>query len=658
MKKLKLIAAILALIFVQTGFAQIKVTGFVTDANNGNPLSGVSVMEKGTSNRTISDYDGKYSIDVMGKKSVIIFSLIGYKISEQKVGSKTSINMKLKSNIQILDDVDEVVVDYGETNRRHSVSGAKKELRSESVKSTEDYYKIQEKRDTKRSNSSVKKNEIAPKITLNTNPQGFVKIQNNKPLKDPVTGSESYTKVSENSFKLVSANPLSTFSVDVDRAAYSNVRRFINNGEKPPVDAVRIEEMVNYFHYDYPEPKSEHPVEIYSEVSVCPWQSKHKLLHIGLQGKKIADENLPPSNFVFLIDVSGSMSSYNKLPLLKDALKLLTSNLRENDRVAIVVYAGAAGMVLPSTFGYHKEKIIEALDKLTSGGSTAGGEGIMLAYKIAKENFVHGGNNRIILATDGDFNVGASSDSDMEKLIEERRNDGIFLTCLGFGMGNYKDSKMETLADKGNGNYAYIDNIDEAKKTLVSEFGGTMYTIAKDVKLQLEFNPAKVKAYRLVGYENRVLNDEDFNNDTKDAGEMGAGHTVTALYEIIPVGVESKFVPDVDELKYQKSKVNQSKELVNIKVRYKQPLGDKSVKFEVPVTGEKSKLDETSDNYRFASSVALFGMLLSDSKYISHGDYSTVVQLATNSKGADKAGYRAEFIELVNKVYKSGLAKK
>jgi Ca-activated chloride channel family protein len=374
--------------------------------------------------------------------------------------------------------------------------------------------------------------------------------------------------------------------------------------------------------------------------------------------KKIADESLPPSNLVFLLDVSGSMSSSNKLPLLKEALKLLTNNLRENDRVAIVVYAGAAGLVLPSTFGYHKEKIIEALDKLESGGSTAGGAGIKLAYQVAKENFVHGGNNRIILATDGDFNVGASSDADMEKLIVERRNDGIFLTCLGFGMGNYKDSKMETLADKGNGNYAYIDNIYEAKKTLVSEFGGTMYTIAKDVKLQLEFNPSKVKAYRLVGYENRLLADEDFNDDTKDAGEMGAGHTVTALYEIIPVGVESEFLPDVDELKYQSNKIKNSKDIVNVKVRYKQPLGNKSVKFEVPVKSTKANLNETSDNFRFSASVALFGMLLRDSKYVSYGDYSTVLQMAKEGKGLDKAGYRAEFIELVNKVYKSDLAKK
>jgi len=649
MKKI-IFLVLIAFAIIQSAYAQVQICGKVVDENN-EALPGANVRVKGVSGiGTVTDLNGDYCLNVPDSTIVLVFSFIGMNTLDEEINGRTYVKTSLKSSDVGIDEV--VIIGYG-VQKKSSITGSVSTVKSSSLRR-------QNRKNRKNKSKSVTQSLSgkASGVNINNSPKGFVKLNNNKRLDDPVTGSESYSKISENSFKLTGTNPLSTFSVDVDRAAYSNVRRFINNGQKPPVDAVRIEEMVNYFHYDYPQPKSEHPIEIYSEISVCPWQSKHKLLHIGMQGRKIADKSLPPSNFVFLIDVSGSMSSSNKLPLLKDALKLLTNNLRENDRVAIVVYAGAAGMVLPSTFGYNKEKIITALDKLTSGGSTAGGAGIKLAYKIAKENYVHNGNNRVILATDGDFNVGASSDSDMEKLIEERRNDGIFLTCLGFGMGNYKDSKMETLADKGNGNYAYIDNIEEAKKTLVSEFGGTMHTIAKDVKLQVEFNPAKVKAYRLVGYENRMLADEDFNDDTKDAGEMGAGHTVTALYEIIPVDVDSKFLPDVDELKYQSNKIKRSSEMVNVKVRYKKPLGNKSVKFEVPAKGEKSNLNETSDNYRFSASVALFGMLLRDSKYISHGDYSTVMQLAKEGKGLDKAGYRAEFIKLVNKVYKSDLAKK
>ncbi|MDF1549428.1 MAG: von Willebrand factor type A domain-containing protein [Bacteroidales bacterium] len=655
MKTKILLLSVLALIFVQSIQAQITISGKVFDESN-QPLPGVNVIEKGTTNGTITDLEGKYSLKVKDENALLVFSFIGMKTTEVNIAGKSNINVSLDN-----DDVgiDEVVVTGYSVQKKSCLTGSISKVNSNSF-SRKNKKNRQINYSTAGNVGSSSKIRIRGTATLNNNsssPKGFIKIQKTEQLKEAETGEESYANIDENGFKLVNTNPLSTFSVDVDRAAYSNVRRFINNGEMPPVDAVRVEEMVNYFHYDYPEPKSEHPLAIYSEISVCPWQSNHKLLHIGLQGKKIADESLPPTNFVFLIDVSGSMSSENKLPLLKDALKLLVNNLRENDRVAIVVYAGAAGEVLPSTYGFHKEKILEAIDKLQSGGSTAGGAGIKLAYKIAKENFINSSNNRVILATDGDFNVGASSDSDMEKLIEERRNDGIFLTCLGFGMGNYKDSKMETLADKGNGNYAYIDNIDEAKKTLVSEFGGTMYTIAKDVKLQVEFNPSLVKAYRLVGYENRRLNDEDFNDDTKDAGEMGAGHTVTALYEIIPVGVESEFLPKIDELKYKASNLS-TKEMVNVKVRYKQPKSNNSVKFEDPVKGEQSDLNATSDNFRFSASVALFGMLLRNSKYISQGDYTTVIQLAKDSKGLDKAGYRSEFIELVNKVYGNKLARK
>ena len=412
--------------------------------------------------------------------------------------------------------------------------------------------------------------------------------------------------------------------------------------------------MVNYFNYDYKQPENADPFSINTEISSAPWNSQHKLVHIGLQGRKIPTKNLPPSNLVFLLDVSGSMNAANKLPLLKSAFKLLVDELRPQDNVAIVVYAGAAGLVLPSTDGNNKEAILNALNNLQAGGSTAGGAGIQLAYKVAKEQYKKGGNNRVILATDGDFNIGASSNAEMERLIEEKRNDGIFLTVLGFGMGNYKDSKMETIADKGNGNYAYIDNILEAKKVLVNEFGGTLFTIAKDVKIQVEFNPAKVKAYRLIGYENRALKNEDFNNDKKDAGDLGAGHTVTALYEIIPVGVDSQFDP-IDDLKYQESKISteamKSKELMTIKLRYKQPDGDQSKLITHALVDSHIAIDKTSDNFRWSAAVAGFGMLLRDSKFKGNLTYDDVIKMAQSAKGKDPEGYRIEFINLV----KSGL---
>ena len=388
--------------------------------------------------------------------------------------------------------------------------------------------------------------------------------------------------VNENGYKNVNKDPLSTFSIDVDNASYSNIRRFINMGEMPPADAVRVEEMINYFKYDYPEPAGEHPFSVYSEMAICPWNKKHILLQVGLRGKSIDKSALPPSNLVFLIDVSGSMNNPNKLPLLKSAFGLLVNELRPRDHVAIVVYAGAAGLVLESTPGNRKETIMGAIDNLQAGGSTAGGAGLKLAYDEAEENYIAGGNNRIILATDGDFNVGESSNGAMERLVEEKRKKGVFITVLGFGMGNVKDDKMELIADKGNGNYSYIDNLQEARRVLVREFGGTLFTIAKDVKFQIEFNPAKIESYRLIGYENRLLNAEDFNDDRKDAGEMGAGHNVTALYELIPSGSDEN-LPSVDPLKYQVSNVRENPEMdlidefLTIKIRYKKPEGMKSI---------------------------------------------------------------------------------
>ncbi len=457
--------------------------------------------------------------------------------------------------------------------------------------------------------------------------------------------TEEYDKIVENPFVATVINPLSTFSVDVDRAAYANVRRFLNSSQLPPPDAVRIEELVNYFDYDYAQPTDEHPFSVALEMGTCFWNKKHRLLSIGIQGKEIAVDELPPSNLVFLIDVSGSMSDANKLPLLKQAFKILVEKLRPKDRVAMVVYAGAAGVVLPSTSCDERQKIVAVFDKLSAGGSTAGGEGIELAYEIAKQNFIAAGNNRVIIATDGDFNVGQSSDASLERMIEKKREDGIFLTVLGFGMGNYKDSKMEKLSNAGNGNYAYIDNILEAKKTLGKEIWGTLFTIAKDVKIQIEFNPAQVKGYRLIGYENRMLRAEDFNDDKKDAGEIGAGHTVTAVYEIIPANSDEE-IPGVDELEYQKTNVVESKNLMTLKLRYKKPDENQSNLIKKHIIAGDIASENLSQNYLFASSVIEFGLLLRRSEFKGTSSFSEMISRAKRAKGTDNEGYRAEFIRL------------
>lgn len=461
--------------------------------------------------------------------------------------------------------------------------------------------------------------------------------------------TEDYDHIVENKFLSVKQQPLSTFSIDVDRAAYSNVRRFIENGQLPPKGAVRIEEMINYFDYEYAQPANTDPFAVYTEIASCPWNTKHKIVQIGLQGKKMTTENLPPSNLVFLIDVSGSMNSPDKLPLVQASLKLLTTQLREEDRVAIVTYAGNAGLVLPSTTGSDKNKIEIAIDNLEAGGSTAGGEGIRLAYEIAEANKKAGGNNRIILATDGDFNVGVSSDDELVELIETERQTGIYLSVLGFGMGNYKDNKMQQLADKGNGNHNYIDNLNEAKKVFVNEFGGTLFTIAKDVKLQVEFNPAFVSAYRLIGYENRALANEDFNDDKKDAGELGSGHTVTALYEIIPAGVKDSLTGSVDELKYQSVRETQHNgtELMNIKLRYKAPGDNTSKLISWPVKDVNKNWQDASDNFKLSVAVAEFGLLLRESSYKQNSSFEQTIVLAKSSEANDRNGYRSAFIKLV-----------
>ena len=462
--------------------------------------------------------------------------------------------------------------------------------------------------------------------------------------------TEAYDRIVDNSFVNVIDQPLSTFSVDVDTASYSNVRRFLRQGALPPKDAVRIEELINYFDYDYPEPAPGQPFSVTSEVAVAPWNPTHKLVHIGLQGRTMATGELPPRNLVFLLDVSGSMNQANKLPLLKSAFTMLARQLDARDHVAIVVYAGASGMVLAPTRGDRKDEIIAALHDLSAGGSTNGGEGIRLAYALAEQNFDKNAINRVILATDGDFNVGTTDRGSLTRLIEDKRKSGVFLTVLGFGMGNLKDAGMEELADKGNGNYAYIDSVSEARKVLVTEAGATLVTIAKDVKIQVEFNPAEIAAYRLIGYENRLLRNEDFNDDSKDAGEIGAGHTVTAIYEVVPGRADST-TARVDPLEYQSERVAAAPQpgaLMTVKLRYKEPTAEVSQKLAFPLTSAVERtLDETSNAFRFSAAVAGFGMLLRDSAHKGTVSYRQVADLARSALGADRHGYRAEFLTLV-----------
>ncbi len=471
------------------------------------------------------------------------------------------------------------------------------------------------------------------------------------PVPPTYFNTEEYDAIQENAFRAAALTPLSTFSIDVDRASYSNVRRFILDGQAPPRDAVRIEEMVNYFAYAYPEPRGEHPFSVVAEVGQAPWNPAHQLVHVGIQGRRMPVAELPPSNLVFLIDVSGSMNEPDKLPLVQASLRLLVQQLTRRDRVAIVVYAGAAGLVLDATPGDRKVEILDAIERLSAGGSTAGSAGIRLAYEVARRNYLPGGNNRVILATDGDFNVGPSSQGELVQLIEEKRREGTFLTVLGFGTGNLADARMEQLADHGNGNYAFVDNLLEAQMVLVTEMGGTLFTIAKDVKLQVEFNPRRVYAYRLIGYENRLLRDEEFNDDTRDAGELGAGHSVTALYEIVPVGADSDVrVGGVDPLRYQRPTGEPSgahaDELMNVRIRYQPPQGGESRLLAHPVRAPAPGA-RSSDDFRFAAAVAQFGMVLRESEHRGRSSVQGVLSLAGGARGADAEGYRAEFIRLV-----------
>ena len=594
-----MLVLLMAVICLGTMNAQtITVTGIVTDAADGTSITGCSVVNNRSKSGAITDVNGRYSIQAQ-KGDVLLFRFIGYK-EEKRVVKSAKLDVKMKTDDVALEEC--VVVGYG-TMKTKAMTGA--------------YV------------------AVCPTAMYDM---------------DTRMNTEEYDRIQENGFKSVADTPLSTFSIDVDPASYSNMRRFINRGELPPADAIRTEELVNYFSYDYPKPTGNDPVKITVEAGTCTWNTAHRLVRIGLKAKEIPTEQLPASNLVFLVDVSGSMWGANRLDLVKSSLKLLVNNLRNKDKVAIVTYAGSAGVKLEATSGGDKQKIREAIDELTAGGSTAGGAGIHLAYQIAKKNFISDGNNRIILCSDGDFNVGVSSAEGLEQLIEKERKSGVHLTVLGYGMGNYKDKKIQVLAEKGNGNHAYIDNLQEANRVLVGEFGATLHTVAKDVKLQVEFNPSQVQAYRLIGYESRLLKDEDFNNDAKDAGDMGAGHTVTAFYEVIPAGVKNEYVGKVDDLKYQKKekmtlKPTGSDELLTVKLRYKAPDKDVSRKMELPFVDNKG--DSVSSDFRFASAVAMFGQLLRDSDFKGTADYDKVIKLAKQGGNNDERGYRREFIRLV-----------
>lgn len=619
-------ATVLLVAFTQT----YNISGVVKD-DEGSPVPYVIVSIKGSKTSTTTDINGNFSITSSAIKGTLIFSAVGFTQKEIKfTGSTNALQVTLKNNANELSDVI-VSTPLGIQRSKQFLEYATADKAIEGKISGVYIPNIRD----------FKSKEFEKQMPY--------------PIEDDIEyNREGYDKITDNPFVAVNQNPLSTFSIDVDGAAYSNVRRFINEKTLPPAGAVRIEELINYFSYNYDQPKNENPFAVHTELINCPWNNKHHLALIALQGKKIEEENLPASNLIFLIDVSGSMMDENKLPLVKASLEMLTDKLRTQDKVALVTYAGAAGLVLNATSGREKEKIKTAINALDAGGSTAGGAGIQLAYNVARKNFIEGGNNRIILCTDGDFNVGESSDDAMERLIEKQRNSGIFLSVLGFGMGNYQDAKMQILADKGNGNHAYIDGIGEAKKVFVHEFGGTLFTIAKDVKLQVEFNPTVVKGYRLIGYENRMLAKEDFNNDAKDAGELGSGHTVTALYEIIPTGSKES-IDSVDGLRYQKNDNTElsssfSNEYMFVKLRYKKPDGNKSILLTHSVANEITEISKGSINIRFAASVAAFGLALRNSPYKGKAGFDMAYKLAQNALGTDIEGYRAEYLRLLRDV--------
>ncbi|WP_333627137.1 von Willebrand factor type A domain-containing protein [Sphingobacterium siyangense] len=608
---MRAILFVIGLLLSLGGYAKqgYEVRGKVVDANTGTALVGVQVSNVATKALVQTDDKGNYRIQVLDGKNMLIFSYIGYLEQRIVVNHRSKIDVALAQQNNALDEV--VVTGYEHKAKRQTAS------------------------------------------VMNVNAAMYGQVSGvyiRGTAYVPNQNQESYQKLKENNFINTRKEPLSTFAADVDAASYSNVRRFINSGTLPEKDAVRVEEMINYFQYQVAGPKNGEPVNIVSELTKAPWNTTHQLMRVTLKAKDIPTANLKASNLVFLIDVSGSMMGPGRLPLVKASLKMLVDQLRAVDHVAIVTYAGSAGVKLESTPGDEKMKIKSAIEELEAGGSTAGAAGIKKAYEIAKQQFIKGGNNRIILASDGDFNVGESSDESMEELISKESKSGVFLTVLGYGMGNLKDSKMEILADKGHGNYAYIDNISEARKAMVTEFGGTLFTVAKDVKIQVEFNPSYVQAYRLVGYENRLLEAEDFNNDQKMGGDMGVGHVVTALYEIVPVGVESGVIGTVDPLKYQQqadqATGRRNAELATVKFRYKEPEGEKS-KLQQKVVGTTvTELKSVSEDLQFVTAVAELGLLLRDSDFKQKANFDQLIIRAKAAKGNDEEGYRAEFIRM------------
>ena len=602
MQKPILLTATLLAISVHLGIAQSgELKGRALDVNTGKPIPNFRVQIEVLKKQTQTDSAGKYRLTNLPPGDYQV------KTAHPNYGVFTIDSVKINAN--------EV------TTRNITVEKQKANFRG-------DLQKQQEKRYSQSSAGYV-------------NPRKSVRRQYNR---------EDYDRIEANTFKNVKNNPLSTFSIDVDRASYANTRRYLDDEELPPKDAIRIEELINYFDYNYEGPEGDQPFAVNTEGGQCPWEPDHQLLHIGLQGKKIPKSEIPPSNLVFLVDVSGSMNSPNKLPLVKASLRMLTDQLGSEDRISMVAYAGSSGLVLPSTPGNQKEKITKAINNLEAGGSTAGSKGIKLAYKQAKQNFMEDGNNRVILATDGDFNVGVTSDGALTRLIEKKRESGIFLSVLGFGTGNYQGSKMEKLSNKGNGNYTYVDNKLEAKKTLVKEFGGTMTTIAKDVKIQVEFNPAKVQAYRLIGYVNRQLAKEEFRDDSVDAGELGAGHSVTALYELIPSGnSSSQDQSKVPDLRYQEQRVKKRARKLNeigmLRLRYKEPDGQTSKLVKQPL--KPTEQLKTTNNFYWASAVTMFGMQLRNSDYKGQTSFNLIEKTAKHGIGTDEKAYRQGFMKMI-----------
>jgi Ca-activated chloride channel homolog len=660
MKQLLLSISLFVAMLTNANAQQKNIAGTVLD-EKGNGIAGVAIQVKGTKTGTVSAQDGTFQIQVPDSlKAVLQFSIVGYTTKEVKAKKEKNWQISLAASHATLQEV--VVVGHSAMARK-SYSASSSIVVPPSGLAYSYASTLTGKIAGVQINGGIAKPNInaGTTVMLRGASTSITSLEigrkwygHDSVLQDD-EHSEQYNKIIENKFIAATQNPVSTFSIDVDGAAYSNIRRLLNAGSLPPADAVRIEEMINYFNYQHPQPIDTLPFSITMEMADCPWKHQNKLMMVALQAKIIQQEKLPASNLVFLVDVSGSMGSAEKLPLLQQALKLLTDQLRPQDKVTLVAYAGAAGLVLPTTSGANKIAIKEAIDHLSAGGSTAGGQGIELAYKMAIDNFDKTGNNRVILCTDGDFNVGVSSNEALVKLIEDKRQSGVFLSVLGFGTGDYQDGKMQELANKGNGNHAYIDQLSEAKKVLVSEFGGTLFTLAKDVKLQLEFNAKYVAGYRLIGYENRMLNKEDFDDDKKDAGELGSGQTVTAIYEIIPAGVNSDYIAKDSSFKMLDNGMvanQQSNDWASVKFRYKEPTADQSKLYTTAIADKHYTIFQCSDNMQFAASVAGFGLLLRNSQYKGDLTYNQVLSIAKSSRGSDKEGYRKEMLTLVRKAKK------